>query len=606
MANQKTLSAEEMAKAMREVSVAEFFEKNRHLLGYENPTKALITIVKEIVDNSLDACDEAGILPNLKITIKELETKVMYTVGDDLGEVIIQEKKPILKIKDRFAKLVETKKSDDKVEYFYSAGGKNYTITETKVEGEKVFKISSNGQELKLAKIPLGRFKIIGDDNGPGIVSKNVPLAFGKLLYGSKFHRLRQSRGTQGIGISGAILYSQLTTGKPAKIVSKTEKEVADIEMRIDVAKNQAQILSQDISKNKDGRTGLTIEMEAEARYIERGQSVLEFLKQTAIANPHAKILYEGPGGKVVFERATNNLPKQPKEIKPHPYGVEVGILTRLLLSTSSKHLDHFLMNDFSKIGRAAAKEIIKVSKIDPKTKPNQLKHEDIEKLHRAMQMVKIPSPPTDVLSPMGENFVIEGLKKEIAADKFVAISRPPTVYRGNPFLVEVGLAYGGKLPQDQTAQLLRFANKVPLLYHQSDCASFEAATQVDWKRYGLMQSSGSLPQGPLLILIHFASVWVPYTSEGKQAIADYPEITKEIKLAIQDAGRKLSHYIHEQTHLRERLMRKELFDKYIPELAESLEKLTDVKKEKIISDLEKIIKKGVSVGKEGTGKKES
>jgi len=185
-------------------------------------------------------------------------------------------------------------------------------------------------------------------------------------------------------------------------------------------------------------------------------------------------------------------------------------------------------------------------------------------------------------------------------------MSRPPTVYRGNPFQVEVGIAYGGKLPNGQTAQLLRFANKVPLLYHQSDCATFEAASDVDWKRYGLSQSVGSLPQEPILILIHFASVWVPYTSEGKQAIADYPEIIKEIKLAIQDAGRELSHYIHEQTHMREKQTRKELFEKYIPELAESLEKLTDEKKEKIISDLEKIIKRGVSGGKEASDKKES
>ncbi|MFH0711066.1 MAG: DNA topoisomerase VI subunit B [Candidatus Aenigmatarchaeota archaeon] len=606
MADQKAISAEEMAKSMREVSVAEFFEKNRHLLGYENPTKALVTIVKEIIDNSLDACDEAGILPNIKISIKELETKVMYNVGDDLGELIIQERKPILKIKDRFSKLEETKKSDDKVEYFYSFGGKNYTVVETKVEDEKVYKVFSNGEEIKLTKAPLGRFKIIGEDNGPGIVSKNVPLAFGKLLYGSKFHRLRQSRGTQGIGISGAILYSQLTTGKPVKIFSKTEKEITEIEMRIDVSKNQAHIISQTISKNKEGKSGLSVEMEAEARYIERGQSVLELVKQTAIANAHAKITYDGPGNKIIFERVTNELPKQPNEIKPHPYGVEVGILTRLLLTTSAKNVEQFLVKDFSKISKPLAKDIIKISKIDPMTKPNQLKHEEIEKLHRTMQTVKIPSPPTNVLSPMGENFIIEGLKKEIEADKFVAVSRPPTVYRGNPFQVEVGIAYGGKLSQSQTAQLLRFANKVPLLYHQSDCATFEAASEVDWKRYGLNQSSGSLPQEPILILIHFASVWVPYTSEGKQAIADYPEIIKEIKLAIQDAGRKLSHYIHEQTHMRDRQNRKELFEKYIPELAESLEKLTDEKKEKIISDLEKIIKKGVSGGKEARDKKES
>ena len=599
MVEGKLITAEEMAKAMREVSIAEFFEKNRHLLGYENPTKALITIVKEAIDNSLDACDEAGILPTIKVAVKELEARTIYNIldsnGYEVGEVILEGRKPMLKIRDRYAKYEETKRSENKAEYIFSVGQKIYNITETKVNGDKQIELFSGTDKLKISKTPLGRFRIAVEDNGPGIVAKNVSLAFGKLLYGSKFHRLRQSRGTQGIGISGAILYSQLTTGKTAKIISATDKEIANMELRIDVSKNQAHILSEKVERNKEKNTGIRIELEAEGRYIEGKQSIPEFLKQTAISNPHSKITYDGPNGKTSFDRATEKLPVRSQEIKPHPYGVELGIFTRMIASTKARNLKTFLQNDFTKVGPKNANEILKIAKLE-NIKPDKLPHEDIEKLHRAMQMVKLPSPPTDVLSIMGEELITKGLQKEIEAEHFVAVSRPPAVYRGMPFAIEVGLAYGGKLPNEQTAQTMRFANKVPLLYHQSDCATSQAVEEVDWKRYGFNQSVGSLPSGPLVIFIHFASVWVPYTSEGKQAIANYPEIVKEIKLALQDAGRKLYLYVNEKMRARHVKMRRELFEKYIPELAESLEKLTEEKKEKIIEKLEKINKKGEKI----------
>lgn len=522
---EKNINAEDLAQKMREVSVAEFFEKNRHLLGYENPTKSLMTIVKEAVDNSLDATNEAGIIPDIKVVLKELEPD---------------------------------------------------------------------------------KFKIVVEDNGPGIVQEQIPLAFGKLLYGSKFHRLRQSRGTQGIGISGAILYSQLTTGKPVKITSSTGKSVYLTELLIDVAKNTPKIISEKEEKNSDNWHGIKIEMRAEGRYMEGKQSILEFMKQTAVANPYAKIIFDGPNGKVTFDRAVKELPIQPKEIKPHPHGVELGILRRMMADTQSRNLTGFLTSDFSRVGRTSAGEILRLAKVENK-RPRDVTHEESERLHKAVQMVKLMAPPTDCLSPMGEKIIEEGLKKEVGAEFFVAVTRPPSVYRGNPFQIEVGLAYGGKLPPDSSAQVFRFANRVPLLYHQSDCATTEAVIDTDWKRYEFNQPGGQLPQGPLVILIHFASVWVPYTSEGKQAIADYSEIVKEIKLALQEAGRRLSIYVRQKNKRRNAQLRRELFEKYIPELAESLEKLTDEKKEKIIIGLEKISKKGVKIDGEETGdKKES
>jgi DNA topoisomerase VI subunit B len=516
--SEKNVTAEELSGQFKAISVAEFFEKNRHLLGFENPTKALITIVKELVDNSLDACEESRILPNLKVSVKEVSTE---------------------------------------------------------------------------------RYKISVEDNGPGIVPEKLTSAFGKLLYGTKFHRLRMSRGQQGIGVSGSVLYSQLTTGKPSKITSSTGKDIHMIDLMIDVAKNEPNVLSQKIEKNPKGWRGLKIEMESEGRYIEKGASIPEYLKQTAISNPFAKIVYDGPNGKLEFERAVNELPKQPREIKPHPYGVEIGLLRRMLHATKTRNIIGFMTEEFSRVGRGTAEQICRLSKIDTKKKPSEITHEEMERLHKSMQMVKLVSPPTDCLSPLGEKLLLEGLKKETGVEFSVAVLRPPSVYRGMPFLIEVAMGYGGQLPTDKTAVLYRFANKVPLLYHQSDCATTEAVVDTDFRRYGFSQSSGQLPSGPLVILVHFASVWVPYTSEGKQAIADYPEIMKEIKLALQDAGRRLSAYVRHKNKLKDKQLRRELFEKYIPELAESLEKLTDKQRKKIIEELEKIAKKGEIVGKE-------
>jgi DNA topoisomerase-6 subunit B len=511
MTDQREITAEELESKFKEISVAEFFEKNRHLLGYENPTKALLTIVKEGVDNSLDATNEAGILPEIKITLKQ-------TTPD--------------------------------------------------------------------------RFLITVEDNGPGIVESKVPFAFGKLLYGTKFHRLRQSRGTQGIGIHGAVLYSQLTTGRHVTITTSTGKAIHAFEMMINVAKNEPHIVSKKELKNPEKWHGLKIEMEAEGKYIERYQSIPEYLKQTAISNPYAHIIYDGPNGKLEFKRNVNEIPKQPKEIKPHPYGVEIGIMRRMLTNTKAKNIIGFLTTEFSRVGRSSAEQICKLAKIEFNRNPKQMTHEESEKMHKAMQMVKLIAPPTNCLSPLGEHLITEGMKKELQAEYFVAITRPPSVYRGNPFQVEVGLAYGGKLPTDQSAQILRFANKVPLLYHQSDCATNEAIVETDWRRYGFSQSGNAAPAGPLAILTHFASVWVPYTSEGKQAIANYTEIVKEMKLALQEAGRKLAIYVHQKKRLQDRRLRGELFEKYIPELAESLAKLTDKQKAKIIAGLEAVLKK--------------
>lgn len=510
----EVIIAHELAKKQREISISEFFTKNRHLLGFDNPLRALLMTVKEAVDNSLDACNESKILPDIHVELKK--------------------------------------------------------ITEE-------------------------RFKVIVEDNGPGIVKEQIPRIFAKLLYGSKFHRLRMSRGQQGIGISASVLYSQLTTGKASVILSKIhpKKPAHYYELKIDTAKNEPMIVKEEIKDWANKDHGTRIEIELDAKYQKGKQSVDEFLKQVAIVNPYVKITYITPDNeKIEFPRVTNELPIEAKEIMPHPYGLELGTLIRMLAETSARSVQGLLTSEFSRIGPGTAKEMCEKAGLKPDQKPHSLTAEQAEKLFRSMQEVKVIAPPTDCLSPIGAELLEKGLRKEIAADFYITTSRSPVVYRGFPFTIEVGIAYGGQQDKESQVKLMRFANRVPLLYQQGACAITEAVTGISWKPYGLGQSGSNIPTGPAAIVIHMASVWVPFTSEAKDAIAHYDEIIKEIKLALQECGRKLNSYINKHIRAQEQQDRINLFEKYIPEVASSLAKLSKEKKSDIEANLQKILKK--------------
>lgn len=403
------------------------------------------------------------------------------------------------------------------------------------------------------------------------------------------------SRGQQGIGISAVVLYSQLTTGNPTKIWSKTEgsKKGLYLELRLNTQKNEPEIVKEE--SFEDGfEHGVKIEFDLVGRYR---NWVADYLKQTSISNPATKIVFTAPDGtKTTFSKTINQLPVAPKEMKPHPYGVEFGTLQRMLSFTQSRGLSGFLTNEFSSVGSTSAKEICKVARLDPELAPKELGHDQIEKLLGAMQKVKIQRPPLDCLSPVGKNELEKSLKSEFPGAEFVVVrSREPEVYRGFPFLVEVAIVYGGDLPQDQPIRVLRFANRVPLLHQASACATVEAAKDVDWKRYGMTQSGGQLPVGPMALIIHMCSVWVPFISEAKTAIAPYPDIVKEMKLAIQDAARDLGRYLSGKRRRGEAHRRFLIFERYSTEVAEALSKLTGKQKAGIEKALKGMIKTKVS-----------
>jgi DNA topoisomerase-6 subunit B len=493
---QRRATAESMAQKQREISVSEFFTKNRHLLGFDNPAKALLTTVKEAVDNSLDACEEAGILPTIAVDIAE---------------------------------------------------------------------ISEN------------RYRIGVDDNGPGIVKEQIPKIFAKLLYGSKFHRLKQARGQQGIGISAAGLYAMLTTGKPIVILSKTAKgrPARKVELRIDTRKNQPDVLREDMVEwEKDH--GTRVELELIGTYRGGRTGVDEYLEQTVVANPHLELSYRSPKGEVhEYPRASHELPREAQEIKPHPHGVELGMLLKMMQDAQKMTVKAALVDSFSRVSPALAQAICEAAHVKPTKKAPDLLGEEVERIHKALGQVKILAPPASSVVPIGEGLIVEGLKRRYLNCSYFSATRPPAVYRGNPFVVECGIAYGGDLPMEDPAEVLRFANRVPLQYQPKACAISEAVYELNWKNYGLAQPRGSLPVGPMAIFVHLASVWVPFTSEAKEAVAHYPELLREITLALQECGRRLAQSLRARAKAESEAKRKSLFERYIPELGQSLGKIT-------------------------------
>jgi DNA topoisomerase-6 subunit B len=453
--------ADELAKQQRSISVAEFFEKNKHLLGFDSPTRGVITTIKEAVDNALDACEEAQVLPDIFISIKKISSDI---------------------------------------------------------------------------------FRIIVEDNGPGIIPAQVPFVFGKLLYGSRFHQIRQTRGQQGIGISAAVLYAQLTSGVPTVVISRTgAKEPAyRCEIQIKIETNEPDIISEQPFE-WDRIHGTRVQIEFKSTMSAK-KKLLEYLRYTSIVNPHARFRVELDDESFTFDRVSHEIIACPVAIQPHPHGIEFGQLKRMAAAVDQNLLD-FLVNGFSRVGKKTAQEMCDQSGLKSTAKVRNLSADQLKALLAAMQAIAVPAPPaTQCLSPIGDELIRKGLDKEFQMDFVAARTRPSSVFSGHPFMVEAAIGYGGKLPPEGNAIILRFANRVPLMYQQGACAVTSCISNVNWKSYNISQQG--LPTGPILILVHVASTNVPFTSESKDAIASIPEIEKEIVLALQDLGRDLKLFV--------------------------------------------------------------
>lgn len=691
--------AEELAESQRQISIAEFFEKNKHMLGFDSGARGLVTAVKEAVDNALDATEEAGILPDVYVEIE--------------------------------------------------GSGDYYTL--------------------------------IVEDNGPGITKEQIPKVFGKLLYGSRFHKREQSRGQQGIGISAAVLYSQLTSGKPAKITSRTQgNDTAEyFELVIDTDTNEPEIRTEDTT-SWDRPHGTRIEIEMEGNMRARNQ-LHNYIKHTAVVNPHARIELREPQEHFKFERATDQLPDETEEIRPHPHGVELGTLIKMLGNTKSHSLSGFLQEEFTRVGSKTAESVLENFRnlhfgrempwsapgnattadgddidvetavtdavenkapdattafaeyvadvlegrertayheletiventaetvesefdttfgstvrghtveatwavlttsrtadlyelVDDATSTrkddatvhgladriaskfeaaenvrDRVTRDDVREyvdraadmtqdvddvtvgdtareniadaiwavtrtvpddvplvreiaedrnamsdLLEAMTKADIIAPPTDCLSPITDELLEAGLRKEFDAEFYSAATRDAGVHGGDPFIVEAGIAYGGDLEAEGKGDVLRFANRVPLVYQRGACATTDVVKSIGWRNYNVDQPGGSgLPNGPIVIMVHIASTNVPFTSESKDAVANVPNIESEIELAIREAARKLKSYLKKRRSLQKRKKKQNVIAEILPQMASKLAEVTDNDEPKIGDSLARIM----------------
>ena len=499
-----------LAGKQKQIAISEFFEKNKHFLGFDSLQRSIITAVKEAVDNSLDACEEERILPDIRVEINRLKD---------------------------------------------------------------------------------GRIELISQDNGPGIPREAIEHVFGKFLLGSRFHAIRQTRGQQGIGITGVVMYGQLTTGSKTTVTSKVEDEssAVRVDLGIDTRKNKAIKSGEsrdvwvDEVTGEEIKHGLKIRTEMKAKYQRGRQSVYQYLRMTSIVNPHATIslTVKDRDGSVIEEghwpRTTDRLPRVVAEIKPHPHGIHLGTLQRMLREAEERKMTSFLRHNFSGVSMRAAREILKKAGLEESRQPRRIKAEEAQAVLDSFQKVKLLNPPTDCLSPIEDLLIKKGLSKAIDSRFASTVTRETRVTQGNPFQIEVGLVFGGDLVSDSPIEILRFANRVPLMYQQGGCLLTKAVESVDWKRYGLDQPGGrGLPKGPAAVLIHLASTNVQFTSEAKEAVAVNEEVLGEVRRALMEVGKGLKNHLKKSSQRKKAQEKFELINVILPEISQKTSQILD------------------------------
>jgi len=532
-----------------EISASDFFYRNRDIAGFTNPSRAIFAAVRELVENSLDAAESQKIPP-------EIYVRLSFE-----GEV-----------------------------------GKDTQIYKLRVE-----------------------------DNGSGIQPRFIPSAFGQILYGSKY-KLKQMRGTFGLGGKMAVLYGQIMTHQPAYVTSSTgSTKIYSFKLMIDIQRNRPVILDRKVLINKEQWRGTIVEFTLEGDYLRARSKILEYLKQTAMVNPYANLTFVDPKGRLYkFTRATKSMPDPPKETEPHPYGVDVELLQRLIQVTPYKNMQEFLKHHFHRVGDITAQKFLLFSDLavascdkhgklsyqeinwsggphcsrcgkeltlSSSKNPKKLSHQEIVRLMQNLKKFKEFLPPdSSCLSPLGEELLKTGIMKELNPEYLVVNQRKPSTYAGHPFIIEMGIAYGGEIPKKGSFVIYRFANKIPLLYDEASDVSFRVINSMNWRRYKVS------PDMPIAIMVHICSTKVPYKTVGKEFIADRPEVRREVANALREVARQLHRFLSKREHVDKERRRLSIFAKYLPKIAQFSSTLAGKEK---LPNVEKLIKSVQKYGEE-------
>jgi len=435
-------------------------------------------------------------------------------------------------------------------------------------------------------------YKLSVTDNGTGVAPQHVPSAFGKVFYGSKYV-LRQSRGMFGLGGTMAILYGQITTNRPVTITTSPDgKRRYGFQMMIDIGENRPTVLKR-FNSDANGTTGTRVDIVLEGDYLRASQKIGDYFKQTALVASYANLTFVDPMGQITFyERATTTMPVPPKETLPHPYGVDVEAFKRIVKLSEEHDMKSFMVTHFHRVGDKIATKFLEFAGVSPKLPPKRLNTTQIVAVVDALQ--RFPDflqPDAAVLSPIGKDILLAGINKELQPEFSTLVSRPPSSYSGFPFLVEVAVAYGGKVLQPGV-KLFRFANRIPLLYDESSDVSFEVLNEeVDWRRYHVP------PDAPVGVITHICSTRIPYKTVGKEYIADRPEIQREIRNAAREALRQLGIFLSRKGSMEAVQRKMNIYGKYLPLIARFS---TDLAGKKNLPQYQKLIGEGGEEAEEG------
>ncbi|KYG62246.1 DNA topoisomerase VI subunit B [Bdellovibrio bacteriovorus] len=506
-------------------STAEYFAKNLQQVGFSSPLKAVLTTLKEAVDNSLDACEQAGILPDLL------------------------------------------------------------------VEVTKVGSGSTKNTDL---------IRIVVEDNGPGIEAEDLAKVYGEYLASSKFGRGQCSRGQQGIGISAATTWAQMTNARGVNVISKTKKMRKAISAQVDVdIKSNTGVVKNKETIDWDRDHGTRVEFVLDGRIQLNGDGgIVTYIEGTILVNPHMTITYKlMENDYVTVNRVSQDVPQVPEASLPHPHTFKLGEFITHSTLFGKTTLSKFLKTGFSRVSDQSISEFTK--KGLPKNlleKPlTSLTEEDFKKVFQAVQNTDLMAPSTKSVLTVGEESLSKSITRLGEIDFFAVVTRKPTICDFKPVVVEVALARFKDRYQeaDSPVTLLRFANRVPLQFDKSGCAITWAIESVNWKSYGLGQPKDSLPLGPYIFAVSVVSPFIKFKNASKETIDASEELVAEIRLALIQAGQRLSRHIKKEVKeadLERKLAHIEQFGPILVEGLARIIKAPEARKKKAEEGLKKLL----------------
>lgn len=532
-------------------SPAEFFAENQAIAGFDNMGKSLYTSIRELMENSLDACESIGELPNISVKVQELT-------------------------KEEFNKLRGISGANKDLELFQSKKSKNKLAD------------SATKPSRKWATQE-GYFNIQVRDNGCGMKHEKIPDLLGRVLSGTKYG-VRQTRGKFGLGAKMALIWSKKSTGVPIQITTAHRPKGGDAVpthystcvLDIDIAKNIPKVIQHEKHNNAIKQfTGTELKILIAGNFTTYKARIVQYLRELAIVTPYAAISmeYENKSEphrnlQIRYDRRSEQMPPPAREVKHHPSSVNNLVIQHLLERTRKTTIIEFLEKELSSVTRNVAQRICaECGWDDMDLNPKELTDRQITKLVQVLRTVQLfKAPDGSCLSPLGEYNLNLGIRK-VLEPEYVATARDrPCAYEGHPFVVEAAVSLGGK-DVKEGINVVRFANRIPLLFEAgADVSTRVAANKIKWSLYKIDHKRDKIG-----VFVSIVSTKIPYKGTGKEYIGDdIEEISASVKRALQSCCQQLRTHLQKRNALRDQKERKSKLTKYIPDVTRSLFGLLD------------------------------